>query len=95
MDVIERNTMLQAELIEELLAGFGRRRGGGHASSDSRDRAPPAPRRREPPRACGDRLRDADDGQLALAAGYQRDLAKPVEPASLIAAVAELAGKRN
>ena len=35
----------------------------------------------------------AEDGQLALAAGFQLHLAKPVEPAALVSAVVELAGK--
>jgi len=32
----------------------------------------------------------AEDRSLALAAGYQRHLSKPVEPADLVAAVASL-----
>jgi CheY-like chemotaxis protein len=36
----------------------------------------------------------AEDRQRALDAGYQTHLAKPVDPAELIAAVARLAGRR-
>jgi CheY-like chemotaxis protein len=35
------------------------------------------------------------DGQLALAAGYRLHLSKPVDQEDLIAAVAELAGRRR
>ncbi|GAC1347487.1 MAG: hypothetical protein NVSMB23_26830 [Myxococcales bacterium] len=83
---------LLVEVPDVLLSDIGLPREDGYALM-RRVRKLESPAASSVPAAALTAYATAEDGRLALEAGYQRHLAKPVEPSQLVAVIADLAGR--